>query len=174
VTLVDSSVWIDYVRGFGSPETNKLHLHLSGITVRKTIDTVIATRCIWSGYSLLYSDRDFDPQRPNLLVMQTLGRTVEPTTNATRPIWLNSAAVQTARNQMQRYSNNSGESGVVAYDINAGSITVEFAGGERYLYTEASAGAANIARMQRLALAGRGLSTFISQVVRDGYARKFK
>jgi len=32
-----------------------------GITVRKTIDTLIATRCIESGHSLLYSDRDFDP-----------------------------------------------------------------------------------------------------------------
>ena len=32
-----------------------------GITVRKTIDTVIATRCIASGLTLLYSDRDFDP-----------------------------------------------------------------------------------------------------------------
>jgi len=32
-----------------------------GITVRKTIDTVIATRCIESRLSLLYSDRDFDP-----------------------------------------------------------------------------------------------------------------
>ena len=32
-----------------------------GITVRKTIDTVIATRCIESGLPLLYSDRDFDP-----------------------------------------------------------------------------------------------------------------
>jgi hypothetical protein len=32
-----------------------------GITVRKTIDTVIATRCIESGHSLLHSDGDFDP-----------------------------------------------------------------------------------------------------------------
>ncbi|TBR10379.1 MAG: PIN domain nuclease [Rugosibacter sp.] len=32
-----------------------------GITMRKTIDTVIATRCIESGLPLLYSDRDFDP-----------------------------------------------------------------------------------------------------------------
>ena len=32
-----------------------------GITVRKTIDTVIATRCIASGLTLLYSDKDFDP-----------------------------------------------------------------------------------------------------------------
>jgi len=32
-----------------------------GVTVRKTIDTVIATRCIESGFDLLHSDRDFDP-----------------------------------------------------------------------------------------------------------------
>lgn len=32
-----------------------------GVTVRKTIDTVIATHCIESGLPLLYSDRDFDP-----------------------------------------------------------------------------------------------------------------
>ena len=32
-----------------------------GVTVRKTIDTVIATRCIVDGYDLLHSDRDFDP-----------------------------------------------------------------------------------------------------------------
>jgi predicted nucleic acid-binding protein len=32
-----------------------------GITIRKTIDTLIATRCIESDYALLYSDRDFDP-----------------------------------------------------------------------------------------------------------------
>ena len=32
-----------------------------GVTIRKTIDTVIATRCIESGYDLLHDDRDFDP-----------------------------------------------------------------------------------------------------------------
>ncbi len=36
-------------------------LRSHGVTVRKTIDTVIATRCIESGSPLLYSDRDFDP-----------------------------------------------------------------------------------------------------------------
>jgi predicted nucleic acid-binding protein len=46
--LVDSSVWRDAL------------LRL-GVTVRKTIDTLIATRCIESGYDLLHSDRDFDP-----------------------------------------------------------------------------------------------------------------
>ncbi len=36
-------------------------LRAKGITVRKTIDTLIATRCIADGLALLYSDRDFDP-----------------------------------------------------------------------------------------------------------------
>lgn len=36
-------------------------LRARGVTVRKTIDTLIATRCIEGGFSLLYSDRDFDP-----------------------------------------------------------------------------------------------------------------
>lgn len=32
-----------------------------GVTARKTIDTVIATRCIVDGYTLLHNDRDFEP-----------------------------------------------------------------------------------------------------------------
>ncbi len=40
---------------------NFRQLRSHGITVRKTIDTVIATRCIESELCLLYSDRDFDP-----------------------------------------------------------------------------------------------------------------
>lgn len=40
---------------------NYRHLRAQGVTVRKTIDTLIATSCIEHGYALLYSDRDFDP-----------------------------------------------------------------------------------------------------------------
>lgn len=36
-------------------------LRAKGVTVRKTIDTIIATRCIADGYALLFSDRDFVP-----------------------------------------------------------------------------------------------------------------
>jgi predicted nucleic acid-binding protein len=119
MTLVDSSVWIDYFRGTVTPQTDALDLMLGcepvvigdliltevlqgfrgerdfnrakklltslividlggqavaiqaaknfralrslGVTVRKTIDTVIATRCIKDHYQLLYSDKDFDP-----------------------------------------------------------------------------------------------------------------
>ena len=36
-------------------------LRQMGITVRKTIDTLIATTCIEHDFALLFSDRDFDP-----------------------------------------------------------------------------------------------------------------
>lgn len=37
-----------------------------GFTIRKTIDTVIATKCIESGYTLLHADRDFHPFKAHL------------------------------------------------------------------------------------------------------------
>lgn len=36
-------------------------LRAKGVTIRQTIDTIIATRCISDGLSLLYRDKDFDP-----------------------------------------------------------------------------------------------------------------
>lgn len=36
-------------------------LRKHGVTVRKTVDTVIATCCMANDFALLYSDRDFDP-----------------------------------------------------------------------------------------------------------------
>lgn len=117
--VVDTSAWIDYVRGIRAPHTNLLDYELdhnriitgdliiteflqgfrsekdyqaakeimdsleyhdlvgkeialqsaqnfkilqrSGITVRKTIDVIIATFCIENGFDLLHNDRDFDP-----------------------------------------------------------------------------------------------------------------
>lgn len=35
-------------------------LRRKGVTIRKTIDTIIATCCIRNGYVLLHDDRDFD------------------------------------------------------------------------------------------------------------------
>ena len=40
---------------------NYRFLRRRGITVRKTIDVIIATYCIERGHSLLHSDRDFAP-----------------------------------------------------------------------------------------------------------------
>ena len=36
-------------------------LRKQGITIRKTIDTMIATFCIENNFSLLHSDKDFQP-----------------------------------------------------------------------------------------------------------------
>ena len=36
-------------------------LRKAGFTVRKTVDGIIATRCIEDGYELLHSDRDLEP-----------------------------------------------------------------------------------------------------------------
>ena len=41
--------------------SNFRYLRAQGVTVRKTIDTLIATHCIEHNCALLYSDRDFDP-----------------------------------------------------------------------------------------------------------------
>jgi predicted nucleic acid-binding protein len=40
---------------------NFRQLRTRGVTVRKTVDTLIATCCIENSWPLLYSDRDFDP-----------------------------------------------------------------------------------------------------------------
>jgi len=40
---------------------NYRELRARGVTIRKTIDTIIATRCIMDGHSLLHNDRDFEP-----------------------------------------------------------------------------------------------------------------
>jgi predicted nucleic acid-binding protein len=54
VNLVNAEIAIQAAKNFRT-------LRTMGITVRKTIDTLIATSCIQSGFTLLYSDRDFDP-----------------------------------------------------------------------------------------------------------------
>ncbi len=54
VDLVGQDIAIQAARNFRA-------LRALGITVRKTIDAVIATRCIASGLTLLHSDKDFDP-----------------------------------------------------------------------------------------------------------------
>ena len=41
-------------------------LRKRGITIRSTIDCLIATFCIRQGYSLLHNDRDFDPFEEHL------------------------------------------------------------------------------------------------------------
>jgi hypothetical protein len=75
---------------------------------------------------------------------------------------------------MERYRNLGGASGVVAYETTATSIVVQFKDGWKYEYTAASAGAAAIGTMHRLASAGQGLNSFISREVRKAFSRKFR
>jgi hypothetical protein len=71
------------------------------------------------------------------------------------------------------YRNHSGESGVVAYEIGADAIKVRFTNGTTYVYDVDSVGRRNLATMKKLAEAGSGLSTFISQHVHDRFASKY-
>jgi predicted nucleic acid-binding protein len=51
---------------------NYRSLRSSGATVRKTIDTLIASRCILDGHALLFSDRDFEPFVKHLGLIRAL------------------------------------------------------------------------------------------------------
>lgn len=73
---------------------------------------------------------------------------------------------------MTTYLNHSGRSGVAAFQIGPDSITVRFVSGQTYRYTHATAGRHFVEEMKRLAAAGRGLSTYISQHVGAHYAER--
>jgi len=73
---------------------------------------------------------------------------------------------------MKRYRNLEGHSGVLAFDIRADAIEIRFVGGDVYTYSYRKPGKAHVEAMKALALAGRGLSTYISQHVRDEYEHK--
>ena len=53
VSLCGEDLAVDAARNFRK-------LRAKGVTVRGTIDVIIATRCIVDGVRLLHSDRDFD------------------------------------------------------------------------------------------------------------------
>jgi hypothetical protein len=73
---------------------------------------------------------------------------------------------------MKRYLNLSGDSGVMLYDIRPDAVLVKFRNSDQvYVYSHASAGATHVARMKRLAQAGKGLSTYISRHVHDRYEK---
>jgi hypothetical protein len=74
---------------------------------------------------------------------------------------------------MEPYKNFSGNSGVESFEIGPDFVRVQFRGKPPYSYTDQNVGHENVEQMKRLARAGKGLSTFISQhpEVRDGYVR---
>ena len=75
---------------------------------------------------------------------------------------------------MKKYKNLSGKSNVALYEVAKDSITIRFTTCSVYIYTNQSAGSSNISQMKSLALAGKGLSTFIDTNVKERFARKIR
>jgi hypothetical protein len=73
---------------------------------------------------------------------------------------------------MQLYKNASGGSGVTHDELYPSSLTLRFRNGDIYLYDQQRPGPNHVARMQTLARRGQGLSTYVSQYVRNNYAAK--
>jgi hypothetical protein len=71
---------------------------------------------------------------------------------------------------MKPYGNQSGDSGVAAYECRPGEIRLKFVDRDTiYVYTRIEPGAKHVRQMQRLAEAGAGLATYVNQHVRDDY-----
>ena len=73
---------------------------------------------------------------------------------------------------MERYRNLDGNSGVAAFTVGDGFIDVRFIEGGTYRYDSITPGADDVAAMQGLARAGRGLATYINQHVRERIAAR--
>lgn len=72
---------------------------------------------------------------------------------------------------METYLNLAGNSGVEAFDILRTGIMVRFLSGGTYLYDYHVPGRMHVETMKRLALSGRGLSSYISQLGAE-YAKR--
>ena len=75
---------------------------------------------------------------------------------------------------LRRYKKRHHDSGVTAYEIGDDYIKVEFADGPLYLYTHEVPGTREVEQMKKLAMEGKGLSTFISRNVKDKYASRLR
>ena len=83
-------------------------------------------------------------------------------------------ATQQRRKTFVTYKNLGGASKVARYEIRKDAVTIRFADHSVYRYTNQSAGPANISKMKTLALAGKGLGTFIDANVKALFLRKVR
>ena len=74
----------------------------------------------------------------------------------------------------RRYRNVSGDSKVARYCLAKDGVTIQFKDSSVYRYTNQSADPANIAKMKTLAVAGKGLGTFIATSLTDRFLRKVR
>lgn len=77
-----------------------------------------------------------------------------------------------ATTKMTRYTSDH-DTGVIAYHVGENSITVQFKDGSCYLYDIEKPGLGHVNKMKKLAKSGAGLSTYISQYVRENYKAKW-
>jgi hypothetical protein len=70
---------------------------------------------------------------------------------------------------MTPYRNRNGNSGVAAYALLDDGLIVRFADGTTYRYGPERPGRHHVGQMKSLAMAGRGLATYINRYVRDKY-----
>jgi len=75
---------------------------------------------------------------------------------------------------MKKYKNVSGKSTVTMFELAKDVVTIRFASQEVYRFSNQSAGSENISKMKILALAGKGLGTFIENNVKEKFARKVR
>lgn len=75
---------------------------------------------------------------------------------------------------MKKYKNVSGKSTVTMFELAKDVVTIRFTSQEVYRYSNQSAGSENISKMKLLALAGKGLGTFIENNVKEKFARKVR
>jgi hypothetical protein len=70
---------------------------------------------------------------------------------------------------MKRYADESGMSGILAYETGKDWIKIKFKSGQLYKYSYDSAGKERITAMKKLAGQGKGLATYINKHVKDLY-----
>ncbi|AMR79508.1 hypothetical protein [Cupriavidus nantongensis] len=73
---------------------------------------------------------------------------------------------------MKPYRNLSGRSGIDAYELGPEYIRVRFEDGRVYTYDYRRPGRSHVEQMKRLAKAGRGLCSYISQEIGRNFADK--
>jgi predicted nucleic acid-binding protein len=66
VNMLDTTIALKSVANFRA-------LRKMGLTVRKTVDSIIATYCIENRFPLLHSDKDFQPFHKHLNLKNALG-----------------------------------------------------------------------------------------------------
>ncbi len=74
----------------------------------------------------------------------------------------------------EKYNNLGKKSIVAQYKILQDSVTIRFADHSVYIYNNQSAGRLNVNQMKALAVAGKGLGTFIETNLKEGFARKIR